>query len=198
MMRKLQWKIHLCLQNHLLILLKLCPSRIIPKYTQESYWGRDVWKGWALKDATKQIVVDLCKEPITYVYSLDVTIQKSDGTICTDTASYVYAILSNEAEASGYTQYKLRPYPSAEVNRAPPATTDDGGPVDSAPDVNRAPVTAVPDCSFCRSSVGRTVTNRCQKKVRLCKQRSTKVKKCIKKKLRRYNSCCTIQGNRSC
>lgn len=158
----------------------------------ESYWGRDIWKGWSLRDTTKQIVVDLCKEPITYVYSLDVTIQKSDGTVCTDTASYVYEILSNEAEVSGYTQYKPRPYPSAEVNRAPPATTD-GGPVDAV----RNPATPVPDCSFCRSSVGIKATNRCQRKVRQCIQRPTKVR-CINNKLRRYDSCCTMQGGKSC
>lgn len=156
----------------------------------ESYWGRDIWKGWALQDATKQIVVDLCKEPITYVYSLDVTIQNSDGTICTDTASYVYAIKSNEAEESGYTQYKLRPYPTdAEVNRAPPSTSDGNGPVESA---------AAANCAFCRSSAGRKATSRCQRKVRLCMKRSTKVNKCIKNKIRRYSSCCTVEGNKSC
>lgn len=160
----------------------------------ESYWGRDIWKGWSLRDTTKQIVVDLCKEPITYVYSLDVTIQKSDGTVCTDTASYVYEILSNEAEVSGYTQYKPRPYPSAEVNRAPPTTSDGGGPVNAV----QNPATPVPDCSFCRSSVGRKATNRCQRKVRQCRQRLTKVKRCINNKLRRYDSCCTMQGGRSC
>lgn len=158
----------------------------------ESYWGRDIWKGWALKDATKQIVVDLCKEPITYVYSLDVTIQNSDGTICTDTASYVYAIKSNEADESGYTQYKFRPYPiDAEVNRAPPSTSDGtgNGPVDFAGAAN---------CAFCRSSAGRKATNRCQRKVELCMKRSTNVKKCINNKIRRYSSCCTVDGNKSC
>lgn len=160
----------------------------------ESYWGRDIWKGWALKDATKQIVVDLCKEPITYVYSLDVTIQKSDGTICTDTASYVYTIKSNEAQESGYTQYKFRPYPDAEVNRAPPSTSNGGGPVESALNDSRATA----DCAFCRSSAGRKATSRCQRKVKLCMKRSAKVKKCINNKLRRYSSCCTVEGNKSC
>lgn len=141
-----------------------------------------------MKDTTKQIVVDLCKEPITYVYSLDVTIQNSDGSICTDTASYVYTITSNEAEESGYTQYKFRPSPTTDVNRGPPSTTD------STLDVDRASA----KCAFCRTPDGRKATNRCQRKVRQCKQHSTKVKKCINNKLRRYNSCCTIEGNKSC
>ena len=36
----------------------------------ENYWGRDIWKGWSLRDTTKQIVVDLCKEPITYGHGM--------------------------------------------------------------------------------------------------------------------------------
>lgn len=91
--------------------LGVFPEETVPLV--QSYWGREIWTGWGLKNTYHQIVVDLCFEPIAYTYKLMVDIEMADGTTCTDEAEYVYNITANFGETIGYTQFKDGPLPQS-------------------------------------------------------------------------------------
>ena len=145
----------------------------------------------------KQIVVDICLEPISYVYSLDVKILKPDGTTCTDKASYTYNIEANYGVEKGYTQFKVKPDPGV-VSRTSPVTTSTATAATTA-DVAVDPAAAAVDCNFCRNTaLGRKYENKCKKNVERCKLRGQNTKKCIDNKLELYRDCCKPDGSKTC
>ena len=68
-------------------------------------------------------MVDICYEPIKYTYSLEVSLDKPDGSFCLDTAIYEYEIGANEKE-NGYSAFQ--PQAAAEEETLGCKSFDDG------------------------------------------------------------------------
>jgi len=143
----------------------------------ENHWGSTVYRGVGLQNTFKQIVVDICEKPITYVYSLDVVLTTPDNITCRDTASYTYEITADYAATQGYSQYRQKAA-SSTANRVP-----------------SVPGTGTVDC--CQTPEGKRNTRKCMKKVKKCGVASN-VERCIRRKREMYKSCCDANGQSVC